>query len=103
MDYETKATNRKELRLYAKLFRSICGFSPDECIDPVILLDKLPDLEGFEDVRYEIVYGNALPKNVPAQCTQTEDGYLIQIKDNRICATDNGLLILDDILVNMVK
>ena len=28
---------------------------------------------------------------------------LIQIKDNRICATDNGLLILDDILVNMVK
>ena len=47
MDYETKATNRKELRLYAKLFRSICSFSPDECIDPVILLDKLPDLEGF--------------------------------------------------------
>ena len=59
----------------------LCGFSPDECIDPVILLDKLPDLEGFEDVRYEIVYGNALTKNVPAQCTQTEDGYLIQIKD----------------------
>ena len=81
MDYETNATNRKELRLYAKLFRSICGFSRDECIDPVILLDKFPDLEGFEDVRYEIVYGNELPKNVPAQCTQTEDGYLIQIKD----------------------
>lgn len=28
---------------------------------------------------------------------------LVKIKDNRICATDNGLLILDDILVNMVK
>ena len=81
MDYETKATSRKELRLYSKLFRSICGFSPDECIDPVILLDKLPGLEGFEDVRYEIVYGNKLPKNVPAQCTQTDDGYLIEIKD----------------------
>lgn len=81
MDYETKATSRKELRLYSKLFRSICGFSSDECIDPVILLDKLPDLEGFEDVRYEIVYGNKLPKNVPAQCTQTDDGYLIEIKD----------------------
>ena len=81
MDYETKATNRKELRLYAKLFRSICGFSPDESIDPIALLDKLPDFEVFEDVRYEIVYGNELPKNVPAQCTLTEDGYLIQIKD----------------------
>ncbi len=81
MDYETRATNRKELRLYAKLFRSICGLSPDERIDPIMLLDKLPDLEGFEDVRYEIVYGNELPKNVPAQCIQTEDGYLIQIKD----------------------
>ena len=81
MDYETHATSRKELRLYALLFRSICGFSPDEPIDPITLLDKLPDLEGFEDVRYEIVYGNELPKNVPARCTQTEDGYLIEIKD----------------------
>lgn len=81
MDYETKATNRRELRLYALLFRSICGFTPDECIDPIALLDRLPDLEGFEDVRYEIVYGNELPKNVPAQCTLTDDGYLIQIKD----------------------
>ena len=51
MDYETKAASRNELRLYAKLFRSICGFSSNECIDPVALLDKLPDLEGFEDVR----------------------------------------------------
>ena len=81
MDCETKATNRKELRLYAKLFRSICGFSSNECIDPVTLLDRLPDLEGFEDVRYEIVYGNELPKNVPAQCTLTEDGYMIQIRN----------------------
>lgn len=82
MDYETKATNRRELRLYAKLFRSICGFSEDEPINPIQLLDRLPDLEGFEDVRYEIVYGDALPGNVPAQCTKTEDGYLIQIKES---------------------
>lgn len=52
MDYETKPTNRNELRLYAKLFRSICGFSVDEPIDPIVLLDRLPELEGFEDVRY---------------------------------------------------
>lgn len=81
MDYETKATNRRELRLYAVLFRSICGLSSDECVDPVELLDKLPDLEGFEDVRYEIVYGNELPKNVAAQCAKVDDGYVIQIKE----------------------
>ena len=82
MDYEIKAVRREELRLYAKLFRSICGFSADEPIDPVALLDRLPDLEGFEDVRYEVVYNNQLPGNVPAQCIPVEDGYLIQIKES---------------------
>ncbi len=82
MDYETKPTNRHELRLYAKLFRSICGLTQDESIDPVKLLDRLPDFEGFEDVRYTIVYNDELPGNVPAQCVKTEDGYLIQIKDS---------------------
>ena len=82
MDYETKPTNRSELRLFAKLFRTICGFSMDEPIDPVALLDRLPELEGFEDVRYEIVYNDILPGNVPAQCEKTEDGYLIQIKES---------------------
>ena len=47
MDYETQATNRRELRACAKLFRSICGVSQDEPIDPVALLDKLPDLEAL--------------------------------------------------------
>jgi len=81
MDYEIKPTSRNELRLYAKLFRSICGFSDYEPIDPVVLLDMLPDLEEFENVRYEIVYNNTLPGNVSAQCIPTEEGYLIQIKD----------------------
>lgn len=82
MDYETRATSRNELRLLAKLFRSICGFTNDEPIDPIVLLDRLPELEGFEDVRYEIVYNDVLPGNVPAQCERTEDGYLIQIKES---------------------
>lgn len=82
MDYETRATSRGELRLYAKLFRTICGFTADEPIDPIPLLDRLPDLEGFEDVGYEIVCNNDLPGNVPAQCGKNEDGYLIQIKDS---------------------
>lgn len=81
MDYETKPTCRNDLRLYAKLFRSICGFDYNEPIDPITLLDRLPDMEGFGDVRYEIVYNNNLPGNVPAQCIKDE-GYLIQIKES---------------------
>ena len=82
MDYETKPTNRKELRLIAKLFRSICGVTATEPINPVELLDRLPDLEGFKNVCYEIVDDNMLDRSVPAQCIHTEDGYLIQIKES---------------------
>ena len=82
MDYETKPTNRKELQLYAKLFRKICGFNQNEPIDPIALLDRLPDIDVFNDVRYEVVYNDALPGNVPAQCTKDENGYLILIKES---------------------
>lgn len=82
MDYETKPTSRKDLRLYAKLFRSICNVSENEPINPLDLLDKLPELEGFEDVKYEVVYNNELPGAVPAQCVKDETGYLIQIKES---------------------
>ena len=82
MDFVIKATNRHELRLYSRLFRSICGFTEDEPIDPVELLDRLPDLEGFGNVRYEVVYNNVLPGNVPAQCIPDDSGYLIQIKES---------------------
>lgn len=82
MDYETKPTNRNELRLYAKLFRSICGVSANEPLDPIRLLDTLRDLEGFEDVGYVVVYNDALPGAVPAQCIMDDDGYLIQIKES---------------------
>ena len=82
MDYETKPTNRKELRLYARLFRSIAKVRQDEPMNPVVLLDKLPDLEGFEDVHYEVVNNKELPSNVPAQCIQSDYGYIIQIKNS---------------------
>ena len=41
MDYEIKPIKRKDLRLLAKLFRSICGYSADEPINPVEILDRL--------------------------------------------------------------
>lgn len=81
MDYEIKPTSRKKLRLFAKLFRSICGVSQKEPIDPIVILERLRDLEGFEDVGYEIVYNNGLEGNVPAQCLKNNDGYVIQIKE----------------------
>lgn len=82
MDYETKPTSRKDLRLYSKLFRVLFDLSENEVIDPVSLLDQLPDCEFFSDVRYEVVYNDELPGNVPAQCIQTDEGYLIQIKES---------------------
>lgn len=80
MDYEIKPISRKKLRLFSKLFRAICRLSDDEPIDPVFLLEKLPDLEGFENVSYEVVYNNNLPGNVPARCLTYDDGYIIQVK-----------------------
>jgi hypothetical protein len=82
MDYETKPTSRNSLRLFAQFFRLICGFDETEPIDPVTLLDRLPDLEGFDDVRYDVVPDYELPAKVPAQCTKNENGYLIEIKES---------------------
>ena len=80
MDYETRPTSRKELRSCSKLFRSICKVSENEPINPLVILENLPDLEGFGDVRVEVLYNDELPGNVPAQCTKDDEGYLIQIK-----------------------
>ena len=53
MDYETKATNRKELRMLASFFRMLCGLAPDEPVDPVYLLELLPSIEGFHIHYYD--------------------------------------------------
>lgn len=82
MDYETRPTNRRELRLFSKLFRIRCGFTIDEPIDPLLLLDRLPDISGFENVRYEIVEDSELPGNVPAQCDQNDTGFIIKVKES---------------------
>ncbi len=81
MDYETKATTRAALRLYAKWFRTIFDLTDDEPIDPIRLLEQLPLTEGFEDVTVDIVEDGALAKTVPAQCQKQGDGYCIQMKE----------------------
>lgn len=83
MDYETtKTCSRKEARLYAKLFRVMFGLPPTGPVDPIFLLDSMCSVKGFEHISYEVVYGNELPGNVPAQGVMTENGYIIQIKEN---------------------
>lgn len=82
MDYETRPTSRQELRLFSKLFRIRCGFSMDEPIDPLLLLDRLPDIPGFHNVRYEIVEDSELPGNVPAQCDKNDSGFTIKVKES---------------------
>lgn len=82
MDYEIKPVKREHMRDFAKLFRKICGLSDDEAIEPVELLETLPDLEDFEDVSYEVVYNNKLEGSVPTQCIMSVEGYLIQIKES---------------------
>jgi len=82
MDYETKPSSRSDLRKLAKLFRVVFELPSGGAIDPIILLDRLPDIEGFSNVRYEIVYNNELGKAVPASCILKENTYLIQIKES---------------------
>ena len=80
MDYETKATSRAKVRLYAKLFRQIFGLSQCGPVNPIMLLDRLSEV--FQDVSYEIVEKEELPYNVPANCIMTkEGGFIIQIAD----------------------
>lgn len=82
MDYETRATNRQEIRLYAKIFRVFCGFKQFERIDPIQLLDRLSSIDIFKGVTYEIVSDTELPKNVAARCTPIGNSYLIEIKES---------------------
>lgn len=83
MDYMVgKTAKRIELRVLAKLFRTIFDLPASGSVDPILLLDKLHDTELFSDVDYEVVYNNALGKTVPAQCVITDTGYLIQIKES---------------------
>lgn len=53
MDYKTKPTSRKILRNNAKIFRQLFGFNETEPFDPLIALEKLPDV--FTGCTYQII------------------------------------------------
>lgn len=92
MDYATRPTSRKEVRLYANVFRRAFGLPLKGPVDPVMLLDKVHLVYG--NVDYEIVKASELPKNVPARCVPTEDeGFNIQISEtvfNGACERNVG-------------
>lgn len=80
MDYATRFTSRKEVRLYANVFRKIFGLPFSGPVDPLSLLDKVTDVYG--NVYYEIIEESELPNKVPARCIPIEDdGFLIQISE----------------------
>lgn len=80
MDYETRATSRKEVRGYAPLFRYMFGLPQTGPINPLLLLDKLQCV--YKNVDYEIVDQSELSSNVPARCIPLDfGGFLIEISE----------------------
>ena len=81
MDYQTKPTNRNDLRRYAKVFRRVFGV-PKKGPFPVLdALEKLPDI--FENCNYEVVPDKHLPPQTMAQCTKNDyGGFTIEIKES---------------------
>ncbi len=81
MDYAVRPTNRTEARLCARIFRNLFGLPPNGPINPLDLLDKIPDAYG--NAYYEIVEDSELPYNVPARCIRTnDDEFIIQIAES---------------------
>lgn len=78
MDYATRPTSRTEVRLYAKIFRKLFELPLTGPIDPLSLLDRLPDV--YDNVEYEVIDDSEMPKGVPARCIPTDNGgFMIQI------------------------
>lgn len=81
MDYETKPTSRKRLRLYAKYLRELFDVPIGGPFPVLEILEKLPDI--FEDSGYQIVDDEKLSPKTMAQCTPNEkNGFTIEIKES---------------------
>lgn len=86
MDYKTKPTSRKILRNNAKIFRQLFGFNETEPFDPLIALEKLPDV--FTGCTYQIIDDDEFDRNVSKNemsfCVQNYEceGYSIYIRES---------------------
>lgn len=81
MDYQTKPTSRKKLRVLSKVFRAIFGLNEIELVPVLKMLEKLPDVLG--GTNYIVVEDWELPENIPARCYLVEGGhFVIEIKNS---------------------
>lgn len=80
MDYRTKPISRKQIRMYAVIFRNIFGVGQTGCFPVLEALNKFPEI--FPGSCYEIVEESELPDNVPARCMPIgPESFIIQISD----------------------
>lgn len=80
MDYQTRPITREEIRKYAQIFRKFFEYDEISSFDPIRELDRIHSV--MNDVSYEVVADDELPKNVPAVCELDVDGrFVIKIKE----------------------
>lgn len=80
MDYETRPTSRKRLRVFAKLFRKIFEIDAWEPVKVLEILELVPN--KLRNTSFIIVSDWDLPSNVPARCTIANGRFQIEIKES---------------------
>ncbi len=81
MDYKTKPTSRKDLRLYAILFRKLFDVPMTGPFPVLQALDRVSDI--FSGCNYIVVEDKYLPPQTMARCVPNEfNGFTIEIKDS---------------------
>ena len=90
MDYQTKPTSRKQLRIYSKYLRWLFDVSETSGPFPVLeALEKIPDV--FAGSGYQIVENNQLPPQTMARCYRNnKGGFTIEIKQSVYDGAYNG-------------
>lgn len=81
MDYLTKPTSRKELRLLSTFFRKLFDVPPNGTFPVLAALERFGIV--FPGSNFEVVDNNVLPATEPARCEINDDGtFTIKIRQN---------------------
>lgn len=80
MDYKSQKTmTRKAARIIAKIMRKLFGYNDDEVIDPIAMIELVPDI--IPNTFISIVENDKLDVNVPARCYFSNNNIIIEIKE----------------------
>ena len=80
MDYKSQKTmTRKAARIIAKIMRKLFGYNDDEAIDPIAMIELVPDI--IPNTFISIVENDKLDVNVPARCYFSNNNIIIEIKE----------------------